>query len=120
VLNNLKTYVAAGIPAMFGFYGFPSFSKTTVKGGIPYPCTGESAQWGHAIVAVGYDDAKIIDNTACQTSTTGALLIRNSWGTAWGEAGYGWLPYQYVLDRLAQDFWHLTSMHWLNTGEFGL
>ncbi len=120
VLANLKAYLAAGVPAMFGFYGFPSFGKTTVKGGIPYPCPGERAQWGHAIVAVGYDDTKAIDNTACQKSTTGALLIRNSWGTAWGDAGYGWLPYQYVLDRLASDFWSMTSMHWIETGQFGI
>ncbi|MDA3625287.1 hypothetical protein OU415_07560 [Saccharopolyspora sp. WRP15-2] len=120
VLSNLKAYIAAGIPAMFGFYGFPSFSKTTVKGGIPYPCEGEEAQWGHAIVAVGYDDAKTVDNAVCQTSTTGALLIRNSWGPAWGDGGYGWMPYEYVLNRLASDFWHLTSMRWLDTGRFGL
>ena len=120
VLGNLKAYIAAGIPAMFGFYGFPSFGATTVKGGIPYPCPGERAQWGHAIVAVGYDDGKVIDNTKCQKSTTGALLIRNSWGTGWGDAGYGWLPYQYVLDRLATDFWSLMGMRWIDTGKFGI
>lgn len=120
VLSNVKTYLAAGVPAMFGFYGFPSFGATTVKGGIPYPCPGERAQWGHAIVAVGYDDAKQIDNTVCKKSTTGALLIRNSWGTTWGDGGYGWLPYQYVLDRIASDFWSMNSMHWIETGQFGL
>lgn len=119
VLKSVKEYLAAGIPSMFGFWGFPSFESTNVKGGIPYPCAGEQAQWGHAIVAVGYDDAKKIKNTVCNKETKGALLIRNSWGTTWGDAGYGWLPYDYVLNRLAMDFWSLVSMKWVDTRQFG-
>jgi len=120
VLTSVKNYLAAGIPSMFGFWGFPSFESSDVKGGIPYPCPGESAQWGHAIVAVGYDDGKKITNTECNKTTTGALLIRNSWGTGWGDQGYGWLPYDYVVNKLALDFWSLLSMEWVDTKKFGI
>jgi C1A family cysteine protease len=120
VLNSVKTYVAAGIPSMFGFFGFQSFSNSDVKGGIPYPCPSENAQWGHAIVVAGYDDNKKIKNIKCNTTTTGAFLIRNSWGASWGEAGYGWLPYAYILNGIALDFWSLLSQEWVNTGAFGL
>jgi C1A family cysteine protease len=120
VLESVKNYLAAGVPSMFGFYGFPSFESSDVPGGIPYPCPGEQAEWGHAIVAVGYDDRKKITNTQCSKATTGALLIRNSWGTAWGDQGYGWLPYEYVLNNLALDFWSLLSMDWVDTGQFGI
>jgi C1A family cysteine protease len=120
VLASVKKYLAAGIPSMFGFWGFPSFGASDLKGGIPYPCPGEKAQWGHAIVAVGYDDNKKIKNTTCKTTTTGALLIRNSWGVGWGDQGYGWLPYDYVLNRLAMDFWSLVSMGWVETKQFGI
>lgn len=120
VLATVKAWLAAGIPSMFGFFGFASFNNTNVRGGIPYPCPGEQAQWGHAIVAIGYDDAMKITNTKCNRQTTGALLIRNSWGTAWGDNGYGWLPYDYVLNRIALDFWSLLSMHWIDTNQFGL
>lgn len=118
VLASVKYYLAAGIPSMFGFWGFPSFNSSDVKGGIPYPCPGERAQWGHAIVAVGYDDGKKIVNRVCNKATTGALLIRNSWDTTWGDLGYGWLPYDYVLNKLALDFWSLLSQRWVNTEQF--
>ena len=120
VLTSVKQWLAAKLPAMFGFWGFPSFSSTDVKGGIPYPCPDEQAQWGHAIVAVGYDDRQKITNTKCNKTTTGALLIRNSWGTSFGDQGYGWLPYDYVLNKLALDFWSLLSIKWVNTKQFGL
>jgi C1A family cysteine protease len=120
VLASVKKYLEAGIPSMFGFWGFPSFEKSDVKGGIPYPCSGETAQWGHAIVAIGYDDEKIIKNLSCNKQTKGALLIRNSWGKEWGDKGYGWMPYDYVLNNLAQDFWSLLGMDWVDSKQFGI
>ena len=119
VLDSVKKYLQNGIPSMFGFWGFPSYKDSDVKGGIPYPCQGESAQWGHAIVAVGYDDEKKIKNLKCNKVSSGAILFRNSWGTGWGDKGYGWLPYDYVLNRVAQDFWSLIGMEWMDSGQFG-
>lgn len=119
VLKTVKTYLAAGIPSMFGFFGFPSFEVSDSPGSIPYPCKNEQAEWGHAVMAVGYDDHKLITNTRNQEATTGALLIRNSWGKEWGEEGYGWIPYTYVVDGLAEDFWSILSMDWVDTQQFG-
>jgi C1A family cysteine protease len=120
VLASVKTYLAAGVPAMFGFYGFGSFEQGDVPGAIPYPDASEQAEWGHAVVAVGYDDKLKITNLRSKKATTGALLIRNSWGPAWGDKGYGWLPYAYVQNRLATDFWSLLSLEWVDTEQFGL
>jgi len=39
-------------------------------------------------------------------------------GACWGEHGYGWLPYDYVLRGLAEDFWTILKKEWVDTGEF--
>ena len=49
---------------------------------------------GHAVVAVGYDDSDRV------------FICRNSWGEGWGDAGYFYMPYAYLLDNnLSDDFW---------------
>jgi C1A family cysteine protease len=76
---------------------------------------------GHAIDAVGYDDQMKIKNAnPCGVETTGAFLIRNSWGKSWGDKDYGWLPYDYVLKGLADDWWTLLKATWIDTGQFGM
>ena len=121
LLTQIKTYLANGLPSMFVFTVYSSISQANTNGGkIPYPTRGERVEGGHAIDAVGYDDNLKIKNTnPGGIETTGALLIRNSWGTGWGSAGYGWLPYKYVLDGLATDWWSLIKSEWIDTGQFG-
>lgn len=120
LLANIKMNIAAGIPSMFGFTVYDSIKQAATTGKIPFPCKGESVLGGHAIDAVGYDDNMKITNTNCKLVTTGAFLIRNSWGTSWGDKGYGWLPYDYVLKSLADDWWTLVKATWIETGQFGM
>jgi C1A family cysteine protease len=117
-LSAIKSHLASEMPAMFGFSVFESIWEAT-GGEIPYPADNEQLAGGHAIMAVGYDDArKIKSPRAGGPQTKGAFLIRNSWGPSWGEKGYGWLPYQYVLDSLADDWWVLQKQEWVDTGAF--
>ncbi len=120
VLSSVKKYLAAGFPAMFGFIGFDSFGHSDIPGGVPFPCPTDSPRWGHAILAVGYDDNLKIKNTLCpNVKSKGALLFRNSWGTGWGDQGYGWIPYDYVLQNLAWDFWTCLKTDWIDIKQFG-
>jgi len=121
LLNTIKTCLGAGLPLMFGFTVYNSYTQAGNTGKIPFPTTGEQVVGGHAVDAVGYDDAMHIKNTnPGAKETVGALLIRNSWGTNWGAAGYGWLPYEYVLRSLAVDWWSLVKSEWIDTKQFGL
>jgi C1A family cysteine protease len=119
LLSRIKTYLSKGLPSMFGFTVFSSYSQASASGKLPYPTKGEKIVGGHAVVAVGYDDNLIITNSyPGSTQTKGAILIRNSWGTGWGDNGYGWLPYDFVLNGLAVDWWSLIKNEWIDTGKF--
>jgi len=112
-LEAVKKSLAAGLPPMFGFTVYSSIpADGDGKGEIPFPGSGDSVEGGHAMVAVGYDDTKKVGKD------TGALLIRNSWGTGWGDKGYGWLPYSYVQHGLAVDFWTLVDSGFVDTELF--
>jgi C1A family cysteine protease len=107
-LAAVKAFLAAGFPSVFGFPVPVSISQDP---DIPYRPTLDAITGGHAVVAVGYDDRRI-------RTSTGGLLVRNSWGSKWGEDGYGWLPYSYVEEQLAVDFWTLLKPEWIESGEF--
>ncbi len=98
-ISQLKSALDSGLPFAFGFTCFESIrgDDAARTGVIPYPSTKEGVVGGHAVLAVGYSDSH--------------LVVRNSWGKDWGDAGYGYLPWAY-FDRerlLATDCWALVD-----------
>lgn len=110
VLERVKATLATKYLCMLGF---PVYSSLGRAAEIPYPTPRDSLSGGHAVLAIGYDDSK-----QCPNAEKGALRIRNSWGTAWGDKGYGWLPYDYVREGLATDFWTCFKLVWVDTKKF--
>ena len=110
VLNNVRWALSAGFPAVFGFSVYSSLGNGA---NIPFPGPHDSLQGGHAVLAIGYDD-----DYQCPNASKGALFIRNSWGSDWGEDGYGYLPYDYIHYGLANDFWTCFKSEWINNQQF--
>lgn len=95
-LDQLRGCLAEGYPFVFGFTVYASFESQQVAetGVVPMPASSEQVLGGHAVLAVGYDDSQQ------------RFLVRNSWGTSWGQGGYFTMPYEYVTNAgLASDFW---------------
>lgn len=111
VLDNVRLLMNFNFPSIFGFPVYKEFDYPD-NGKVAYPSPTSYYRGGHAICAVGYDDNVMIGGDK------GALLVRNSWGTDWGLAGYGWLSYKYVTADLTDDWWTLISQKWVDTGLF--
>ena len=92
----MKGCLASGYPFVFGFTVYESFESQEVAqtGIVPMPQSTEQVMGGHAVLAVGYDDAQQ------------RFIVRNSWGEGWGMHGYFTMPYAYLTDsNLSDDFW---------------
>lgn len=98
VLDLVRRLLVDNQPIVFGFLVFGYGNR---KGEFILPKKGQRPHGGHAIMACGYDDTREIEGSK------GALLVYNSWGRRWGEDGFGWIPYDYVLNMLTADFWTL-------------
>ena len=110
-INNMKAAIYQNFPVMWGMDVWESIMNVGSTGQVPMP-DGSSPIGGHALCGLGWSDS--FGNL---DGSQGAFLFKNSWGP-WGKAygissaGYGELPYNYILDTGAGfgDVWSLINM----------
>ncbi|TAE76130.1 MAG: peptidase C1 [Bacteroidetes bacterium] len=88
-LEAWQSALAEGYPIIFGISTFNSFDSHKKKGLIPVPTKNESGReehGGHAMLCVGYSNKDEV------------FIVRNSWGEEWGDEGYCYIPYKYMMN----------------------
>ncbi|MCZ8342123.1 MAG: cysteine protease [Leptospira sp.] len=93
--DDLKRVLASGNVVLFGIIIDDAFYK--LKGAEVYDQNGGKSYGGHAMTIVGYDDSK-----KSKSGRKGAFKIQNSWGTYWGDKGYGWISY-HMMAKVGQE-----------------
>jgi C1A family cysteine protease len=88
----VATAVAAG-PAMMAYTG-GVFDNDESHVGV-----------NHAVMLVGWDDAYEWNG-----STFGVWILKNSWGTGWGEQGYMYIAYDTSLIGYAANYVEFTAL----------
>ena len=85
-LEDIKSAISEGYPVAISLKIYDSFQP--VEGFISRPTseeiTGESGN--HAMILCGYSEEEKI------------FIVRNSWGTRFGDRGYCYIPYSYISD----------------------
>lgn len=81
-LDDAKGQLARGHPVVFGMEVSDSFEN--LQGSGTYDDLTSPRTGGHAMVLVGYSERRQ------------AFKVMNSWGTDWGDGGFGWISYRAV------------------------
>ena len=91
-LQAWKSCLAEGYPIAFGIEVFESINNVKRNGKVPMPNPDrEEHTGGHAMLCVGYIEADKV------------FIVRNSWGEDWGDKGYCYIPYDYLLHEDFND-----------------
>ena len=84
-IETVKGELYRGNPVVVGMSVPDSFGK--VRGPTIFSDVNSTSRGGHAMTIVGYDQQR------------GAFKVLNSWGTGWGDGGYGWVDYESMALR---------------------
>jgi C1A family cysteine protease len=93
-LREIKAALQGFGPVIAGVTRYKSAWADEVRrtGRIPVPGPNDSVTDVHGLCIVGFDDKQRL------------FKFQNTLGTAWGDRGYGYLPYEYV-ERNLSEFW---------------
>ena len=78
-VSEVRALLDAGAPVAIGIPIWADFETTDGAGVVALPAGFGQLPLEHAVAIVGHDPGR------------GAVLVRNSWGTAWGDDGHAWI-----------------------------
>lgn len=97
-LDDCKLLLAAETPVLVALRIDADDWRSATNGVIPMPSKFKTLRESHSVVLVGYND----ENEQ--------LIVRNSWGPAWGDKGYGHIHYKY-FNRFQLEAWVPAARH---------
>lgn len=103
-LSAMRGCIANGFPFVIGSTLYENFLDAGSGGIVQMPVGKEIG--GHAYLVVGYNDE------------TKRFKCMNSWGTNWGENGFFYMPYDYLIDDdLSDDLWTIRNVEELQLSD---
>ena len=92
--DDIKTAVMdhGAVDVSMGWYGSASGSSYYNATTRSYYYNGTSST-NHEVLVVGWDDTYAAANFATPPAGNGAFIVKNSWGTWWGNGGYFYVSY---------------------------
>lgn len=90
-LNDLRSVLQKGFPIAISVNMYSSFGNGK-NGVVPLPKNREINGGSHAMVIVGYNDG------------LKQFIVRNSWGTSFGDNGYCYMPYEYITNSSLTNY----------------
>ncbi len=90
--DSVKTAVKNNGAVGIGFYWDDIYYNSSASS--YYNSFGNTGNGGgHAVAVIGWDDNYPASNFMSTPPGNGAYLVRNSWGSGWGQNGYFWMSY---------------------------
>lgn len=94
-IEKMRLSLANGNLIRVGIHVYESIFTVGIDGVVPMPKPDEVYVGQHAVIVCGYKDD---DSSQAESNgqLSGRFTIQNSWGSEWGENGFGYISYEYV------------------------
>jgi C1A family cysteine protease len=93
-LNQWKSWLAGGGPILVGLNVDATWDNAAATAGKLDTFKPSTVRGGHAVCVVGY--------------TGNRFILRNSWGTTWGDNGFGYASAAYIADAFFAESYGVT------------
>lgn len=94
-LNQWKSWLASHGPILAGVSVDNTWDNATATHGSLDTFLPNTVRGGHAVALVGY-------------TATGRFIVRNSWGTAWGDKGFAYASAAYISGAFFNESYGVT------------